>query len=114
MPIARVNGLDLCYQLDGEGPPLLFLHGFSGSGGDFKYSGRDRFAQHHRLIVPDLRGHGRTANPLPTLTHKQLALDVIALLDQLEVPTVRAIGISMGANTLLHLATLSPARVEAM
>ena len=114
MPTTRVNDLDLHYELAGDGSPLLLLHGFLGSGGDFKYAGRDSLARRFRLIVPDLRGHGRTANPLSFITHKQLALDLIALLDQLDIPRVRAVGISMGANALLHLATMQPERVESM
>jgi pimeloyl-ACP methyl ester carboxylesterase len=58
-------------------------------------------------------------SPLPSCTHKrvthrQCALDIIALLDHLGVNKCRAIGLSMGGNILLHMATLQPDRIEAM
>ena len=42
------------------------------------------FAKHYRLIIPDLRGHGRSTNPTKQFHHGQCALDIFALLDQLE------------------------------
>jgi pimeloyl-ACP methyl ester carboxylesterase len=61
-----------------------------------------------------LRGHGRSTNPSKEFTFRQLSLDVFSLLDHLGVERCKAIGLSMGAKTLLHLATQQPARVEAM
>jgi pimeloyl-ACP methyl ester carboxylesterase len=53
-------------------------------------------------------------NPAPAFTIRQLALDVFALLDHLRIETFKAIGLSLGAKTLLHLATQQPDRVDAM
>jgi pimeloyl-ACP methyl ester carboxylesterase len=112
---ASVNGAQLSYQIGGSGPPLCLLHGFTGQGDDWRHVFElEAVARRYRLIVPDLRGHGRSTNPLPTFTHGQCALDVAALLDQLEVPRAKAIGMSLGGNTLLHLATRQRERVEAM
>jgi pimeloyl-ACP methyl ester carboxylesterase len=61
-----------------------------------------------------LRGHGGSTNPTGEFTFRQLALDVFALLDHLGVERFKAVGMSMGAKTLLHMATQQPARVEAM
>jgi pimeloyl-ACP methyl ester carboxylesterase len=61
-----------------------------------------------------LRGHGRSTNPSGTFTIRHLALDVFALLDRLGVNRFKAIGLSLGAKTLLHLATQQPHRIEAM
>jgi pimeloyl-ACP methyl ester carboxylesterase len=109
-----LNGIDLYYEVHGEGEPLLLLHGFTGCGGDWVYAGRDQLAGEYRLIVPDARGHGRSTNPVRAITHRQCALDFLALLDQLGVARCKAIGLSMGGNTLLHMATLEPERLEAM
>jgi pimeloyl-ACP methyl ester carboxylesterase len=57
---------------------------------------------------------GRSTNPQKTITHRQCALDALALLDHLGIERCRAIGLSMGANTLLHMATLQPDRIQAM
>jgi pimeloyl-ACP methyl ester carboxylesterase len=112
---ATINGAQLSYQIGGAGRPLCLLHGFTGSGQDFRHLfDLEDLARRYRLIVPDLRGHGQSTNPLPTFTHGQCAQDVADLLDHLGIPRTKAIGISLGANTLLHLATRRPDRVEAM
>jgi pimeloyl-ACP methyl ester carboxylesterase len=111
---AQLNGIDLYYKTDGAGEPLLLLHGMTGCHDDWIYAGRDDLAREYKLITPDARGHGRSTNPLKTITHKQCALDTLALLDHLRIRKCRAIGMSMGGNTLLHMATLQPDRIEAM
>jgi pimeloyl-ACP methyl ester carboxylesterase len=103
------------YRRHGQGEPLLLLHGMTGTGADFAHVfDLDALGREYELIVPDLRGHGRSANPAPTLTHRQGAADVVALLDHLGLRRVRAIGYSFGGNILLHLATAAPERLEAL
>jgi pimeloyl-ACP methyl ester carboxylesterase len=109
-----VNDVDLYVETHGAGEPLLLLHGFTGSSQDWIHAGRDRLAEHFELIAVDARGHGRSTNPLPTLTHRQCANDTVELLDRLGIARCRAIGMSFGGNTLLHVATQHPDRVEAM
>jgi len=109
-----VNGFQLHYDERGSGEPLLLLHGGTGIGSDWSlvFTGGDPAG--FRVIVPDLRGHGRSTNPSRAFTFRQAALDVFALLDYIGVKRVKAIGLSMGAKTLLHMATQQPDRVEAM
>jgi pimeloyl-ACP methyl ester carboxylesterase len=57
-------------------------------------------------------GQGAIAKRL--LRHRQCALDTLALLDHLGIIKCRAIGLSMGGNILLHMATMQPDRIEAM
>src|SRR5579863_6918855 len=110
---ASVNGIDMYYEVSGSGPPLVLLHGFGGSGQDWSNL-RGEYAKEFRVIVPDLRGHGRSTNPTNAFTHRQSALDVYALLDHLSVHQFRAMGISTGGMTLIHMATQQPSRVEGM
>ena len=109
----RVHGMEMYWQSRGDGLPLVLLHGFTGSSGDFQHlfpEPPDGF----RLIEPDLRGHGRSTNPGGEFTFRQCAQDVLALLDSIGVESFRAIGLSGGGITLLHMATLQPERVERM
>jgi pimeloyl-ACP methyl ester carboxylesterase len=109
----RINDIEMHYEVRGTGEPLLLLHGFFGCGKTFEPF-FERLSATYRLIIPDLRGHGRTTNPGGTFTHGQSARDVLALLDTLGLRRVRALGVSTGGMTLLHLTTRHPDRVEAM
>src|SRR5882672_7589743 len=109
-----VNGFQMYLDQRGGGDPLLLLHGGTGIGADWDlvFTGGDPSG--FRVIVPDLRGHGRSTNPSRTFTFRQAAADVFALLDHLGLARVKAIGLSMGAKTLLHIATQQPQRIDAM
>jgi len=109
-----LNGIELYFESCGRGEPLLLLHGMGGCAQDWRHAGRESLAREYRLIAVDARGHGHSTNPGATLTHRQCALDVRALLDHLGIRSCKAIGASMGANTLLHVATQEPGRIEAM
>jgi pimeloyl-ACP methyl ester carboxylesterase len=111
---AQLNGIEMFYEIDGAGEPLLLLHGGGGCHEDWVYAGRELLVRECRLILPDARGHGRSTNPQRTITHRQCALDALALLDHLGIERCRAIGMSMGGNILLHMATKKPDRLEAM
>jgi pimeloyl-ACP methyl ester carboxylesterase len=107
-----VNGFQLFFETRGDGPPLLLLHGGSGIGADWSLVfGGDPAG--FRVIVPDMRGHGRSTNP-GAFTIRDAAADMLALLDHLGLARVMAIGMSLGAKTLLHMATQQPDRIEAM
>ncbi len=110
----QLNGIDLYYETRGAGEPLLLLHGGSGSHEDWVHAGRDEFSREYKLVAPDARGHGRSTNPAKIITHRQCALDTLALLDHLGIDKCKAIGLSMGGNILLHMATLQPERIQAM
>src|SRR5437660_3176316 len=86
---SSLNGIEMYYEISGSGPPLLLLHGFGGSGQDWN-SMRGEYVNTYKVIVPDLRGHGRSTNPTNQFTHRQSALDVYALLDYLGIRQVRA------------------------
>jgi pimeloyl-ACP methyl ester carboxylesterase len=105
--------MEMYAEVRGTGEPLVLLHGFSGCGQAWSRVA-DRLAEDYQMIIPDLRGHGRSTNPSGTFTHRQSALDVYALLDQLGVKRFKAMGISTGGMTLLHMATQQRDRVEAM
>ena len=110
----HVGGADLFLETRGEGEPLLLLHGMTGCSGDWAFAGRDALEKEYKLIIPDARGHGRSTNPGRAFSHRRLATDMLELLDRLGLERCKAIGLSMGGNTLLHAATAAPARIEAM
>jgi pimeloyl-ACP methyl ester carboxylesterase len=111
--VIDINGMEMYYEIRGTGEPLVLLHGGGGAGVNWSLLFKEPPAG-FQLIVPDLRGHGRSNNPSGEFTFRQSALDLFALLDHLNIAQFKAIGVSLGAKTLLHVATQQPARVEAM
>jgi pimeloyl-ACP methyl ester carboxylesterase len=108
-----IAGMQLHYDVHGEGEPLLWLHGGLGHGADWRYIFPEA-PQGYALIAPDLRGHGRSTGAGAAYSFRQSARDVLVLLDALSLERVKVIGLSGGGISALHLATLAPARVSAM
>ena len=111
--IETLNGVQLYFEVHGTGEPLLLLHGFSGSSQDWKPS-LAQWGDHFRIILPDLRGHGRSSILSNPFRHDDAADDLFALLDHLKIASFSAVGISAGGNALLHMATKQPLRATAM
>lgn len=115
--IETLNGLQLYYEIharaDASAEPLVLLHGFGGSSLDWAGLAAEWSAD-FRVIVPDMRGHGRSANPALTFRHDEAASDILALLDRLGVRTFKGLGVSGGGNVLLHLVARHPERVKAL
>jgi len=102
-----------CYG-DPNNEPLLLVHGFSSTGRETWTPVIEEFSQKYRLIVPDLRGHGRSINRAGEFMHRRSALDILALLEHLKIKRVQAMGVSSGGMTLIHMAMERPDCLEAM
>lgn len=111
--VLETSGMDLHYDVHGDGEPLLWLHGGLGHGPDWQFVFQEAPAG-YRLIAPDLRGHGRSTGAGPTYLFRQSAVDMFALLDHLKIDRVKVIGLSGGGITALHMATIQPPRISAM
>ncbi len=113
MPHVRLNDIELYYEEHGEGTPLFLVHGFSGAGAvwaDFVPT----LAARYRVIVPDLRGHGRSGGPLATIHHKWFAADLVALMDTLQVERAHFVGHSSGGMSLLFIGQDHPQRIHSL
>jgi pimeloyl-ACP methyl ester carboxylesterase len=93
----------------GAGPPLLLVHGLMVSGTMFEPV-LEAFARRHRVIVPDLRGHGESRRLQGPYTAAQLAADLPRLLDQLGVASTAVFGYSQGGAIAQQFALDHPAR----
>jgi pimeloyl-ACP methyl ester carboxylesterase len=111
--IETLNGVQLYFEVHGSGDPVVLLHGFSGSSQDWQ-STIAELGKHFQLIIPDLRGHGRSSILTKPFRHEEAAADMFALLDHLGIAACKGIGVSGGGNVLLHMATKQPERVKAM
>ena len=108
-----LNGVRIYFEIHGTGEPLLLLHGFSGSGQDWLPTAA-AWGPDFQLILPDLRGHGRSSILSKPFRHQDGATDMFALFDHLEIGACKGVGVSGGGNVLLHLATRQPERIKAM
>ena len=80
---AEINGFEMYYELHGSGPPLLCLPGYTGTSQGLWKSFAPDFSDHFQVILVDPRGRGRSTNPMGEFKNRQLAKDMIALLDYL-------------------------------
>lgn len=108
---ADVNGLHLYYERRGSGRPLVLLHGGLGSGGMFAGPVLSAFTERHEVILPDLQGHGRTADIDRPLEIPLMADDIAALIDHLGLDKPDVVGFSLGGGVALHTAIRHPEKV---
>ena len=107
-----VNGLDMYYEIHGEGQPLVLLHGaFSAIGSSFGNM-IPGLAKRRQVIGFDLQGHGRTADIDRPLTVEGMADDVAAALSELGIEQADILGYSNGGSVALHFATRHPQMVR--
>ncbi|MFO1350950.1 MAG: alpha/beta fold hydrolase [Gammaproteobacteria bacterium] len=95
----------------GSGPPLLLVHGLMVTGEMFNPV-IEHLATRHRLIVPDLRGHGRSRGFPPPYTAAQLASDLSRLLDHLSIDSTAVLGYSQGGAIAQQLVLDYPRRCD--
>jgi 3-oxoadipate enol-lactonase len=100
---------DVYFTERGSGPPLLLVHGLMVSGEMFAPV-VDDFASRYRVIVPDLRGHGRSRALGRPYTVARLADDLARLLDHLGIGAAAVLGYSQGGAVAQQLALDHPAR----
>jgi pimeloyl-ACP methyl ester carboxylesterase len=104
---STVNGITLSYTDQGQGIPLVFVHGFPLNRETWQKQ-VDAFQSTHRVIAPDLRGLGQTEAQPGTNTMDRFADDVSELLRQLETGPVVLVGHSMGGYVALAFARRHP------
>ena len=118
MTTVAVNGLRLHVERAehaGSGPPLLLLHGFTGSCVAWAPQVA-AFGRCFDVVAVDLIGHGRSDAPSDPERYRMepAVADLVALLDRLEIARAAVLGYSMGGRVALHLALAAPERVSAL
>lgn len=106
--------VDLVGRDEGRGPPIVLLHGVGGNHTVWN-AVVPGLAQNHRVIAPDLRGHGRSPAPAEShYTFLELEQDVARLLDRKEIPNAHVVGFSGGAMLALRWALDLPERTRSL
>ncbi|MFG6148198.1 2-succinyl-6-hydroxy-2,4-cyclohexadiene-1-carboxylate synthase [Halobacillus sp. B23F22_1] len=96
----------------GDGPPLLMLHGFTGSSSTFKKV-KATLSSSFRLVSMDMPGHGKTGETGP-ISMEEFADDLKSLITQLGYSKIPLLGYSMGGRAALSFAILYPEYVETL
>ena len=114
MPSVKLpTGVELYYETHGHGEPLIFVPSTAYSGEVWKPS-QMPLASSLNLIFHDPRGCGRSLPTQSVYTIEQMALDIVALMDHLQLPAAHLIGHSMGGRIALSLAENFPGRVKSL
>lgn len=107
------DGTALSVSDDGEGPPVVLLHGLTATRRYVVMGSKALERGGHRVVAYDARGHGRSS-PAPDATaygYDALAADLLAVLDGLGITRATLAGASMGAHTIAAFALAHPERV---
>ena len=109
MPYAAVNRLNMYYEVHGEGPPLLLLHGGTGS---LPTKWIPHFSGQFRVIAMEQMGHGRTADVIDRPFHfHDMAEDTVELMRHLGIESAVIVGYSDGGIIGIDMAIHHPDRV---
>ncbi|HVG33531.1 MAG TPA: alpha/beta fold hydrolase [Pyrinomonadaceae bacterium] len=110
----RVRGIEMAYDVEGSGPPVVLLHGYPFNRSMWREQ-VEALQTSNRVITPDLRGLGETeATDAHAATMNEMAEDVAALLDELKIDRVTLGGLSMGGYVALAFIRRFPLRVRAL
>jgi 3-oxoadipate enol-lactonase len=107
VPFAAVNGIDVYFELHGDGPPLLYI---SGTGNDLRRSPASVLpvTRAFETLAYDQRGLGRTSKPEADSTMADYADDAAALVHSMGWASCHVLGISFGGMVALNLAVRHP------
>jgi pimeloyl-ACP methyl ester carboxylesterase len=111
VPTIACGGLEVHYDEEGSGPPIVWIPGTGLCGSSWQPQ-IEHFAGRYRCLTLDLRGSGETGGEDETSTVAGLAADVAAWMDALEVGPARVVGLSLGSAIAQELALARPDLVE--
>src|SRR5579864_1671247 len=115
MPTLNRDGVDLYYETHGDGPAILLSHGFSAT--SEMWRGQiEPLSRRHKLILWDMRGHGRSEYPDDPSAYSEEATvaDMAALLDAAGADRAIVGGLSLGGYMSLAFHRVHPNRVRAL
>ncbi len=115
MPHLQANGTRIYYEVHGKeaATPLVFLHGLGSSGQDWELQ-VPVFAEDFRVVLIDMRGHGKSDKPAGPYTVSGFAADTISVLDHLQISSAHVVGLSMGGMIAFQMAVDYPSRIQRM
>jgi pimeloyl-ACP methyl ester carboxylesterase len=117
MPYCDNEGVSIYYEVEGEGPPLVLLHGLSGSLELWRDAGYvEALKDDYQIILIDARGHGKSDKPHDPEAYRLdlMVADVVAVLDDLQLGKAHFLGFSMGGLIGWGIAKHTPERFHSL
>jgi 3-oxoadipate enol-lactonase len=107
LPYASINGINMYYEVHGEGDPVIFVNGVFANTSSWVYQ-KPAFLKNYQVILYDMRGQGQTDHPEDKYSFDLHVEDQKALLDKLQINCAHHVGISYGAEVGLYFALKYP------
>jgi pimeloyl-ACP methyl ester carboxylesterase len=108
----NVNGVDMYYEIHGDGSPMVLLHGAMGTIDSCFANLLPELAEMRKVIAVELQGHGHTADIDRPLSYQWMAEDTAGLLRALDIGVADFVGYSLGGGVALQLAIQHPRLVR--
>ena len=113
MPKVQINGINIYYEIHGDGEPVVLANGIFMNTTSW-FGQISEFSKHFKIILYDMRGQGQSDKPDEEYSFDLHADDQLALLDHLGIEKVHHVGISYGAELGLVFALNSPERLSSL
>jgi len=113
MPKIRVQDIEVNYQEEGTGFPLVLVHGLNGDLTGWALV-MPEFAKHYRTVALDVRGHGGTGKPDQPYSIKGFAEDLFEFLRKKQIPKAHLLGLSMGGAIAQQFALDHPEMIRSL
>ncbi|MCW4051501.1 MAG: alpha/beta hydrolase [Candidatus Bathyarchaeota archaeon] len=114
MPYAKSGDIEIYYNAQGQGTPLLLQNGWGGSSDSWSTYMVEMLAEKHKVIVMDNRGTGRSGKPDFPYTMDMMANDSVAVLDSLGIEKAHVMGFSMGGIITQTIGLEHPNRLRSL
>jgi 3-oxoadipate enol-lactonase len=113
MPVVQANGIDINYEVQGEGEPLVLIPYLAADQACYAFQVAE-YAKHFTCFSVDLRGAGLSGKPEGTYTTELFADDIAAFMQAAGVDRAHVFGLSLGAAAGMWLAARHPERVKSL
>jgi len=107
MPNLKLPDISLYYEMTGNGPPLVLIHGLGSSSRDWEKQ-VGPFSESFQVVTVDLRGHGQSDKPRAPYSVRTFAKDIYNLVSALNISSLHVMGISLGGMVAFELAVRHP------
>lgn len=113
MPVTKINGIEIYYEVSGAGEPLVLIHGLGASTRDWEEQVA-YFSKAYRVVAFDIRGHGRSQKPPGPYSIPLFTSDTVELMKRLGATPAHVVGHSMGGMIAFEMAAIRPELVKSL